>query len=321
MKCPIVTALAAVAFIGSAQAEDYPSRTISIVVPYAAGGAMDAVGRIVAEKLQQKLGVTTVVDNRVGGGGIPGMTYVSKSPPDGYTLMISSEVGQAIQPAMDPSFPLDSLNTFTPVALVGTFPQLLVTRRSLGVNSVAEFIARAKAVPGQLNYGSNGVGLTSHVAMEVLKKGAGLDIVHIPYRGAMAALTDLIGGRVDVNIQSLPNMTSQLDNPSLKVLAVLSEERDKRIPDAPTMIESGIPDFVFVSWTAVFAPPKTPPEIAAKISGAVIEAVNTTEIGERLKNVGFEPAGWDAARLDAFQRSVAERWKRIARETGIKLQQ
>jgi tripartite-type tricarboxylate transporter receptor subunit TctC len=282
---------------------------------------MDTVGRIVADQLHQRLGATTIVDNRPGAGGLLGMTYVAKASPDGYTLMISSEVGQAILPAIDPSFPLDSLNTFTPISLVGTFSQLLVTRRSLGVNSVAEFIARAKAAPGTLNYGSNSVGTTAHVGMELLKKKAGLDIVHVPYRGAMAALTDLIGGRVDANIQSIPNMTAQLDNPSLKILAILSPERDKRFPDIPTMIESGFPDFVFVSWTAVFGPPKMPPDVVANISSALSEAAKTAEVGERLRNVGFESAGWDAAKLDAFQRSVADRWKKISQETGIKMQQ
>jgi tripartite-type tricarboxylate transporter receptor subunit TctC len=320
VKHLLACALAAIATIGSALADNFPSRPITVIVPYAAGGAMDTVGRIVADQLQQKLGGATVVDNRPGAGGLIGMTYVSKAPADGYTLMISSEVGQAMLPALDPAFPLDSLNTFTPIALVGTFPQLLVTRTSLGVNSVAEFIARVKAAPGKLNYGSNGVGLTPHVSMELLKRNAGLDIVHIPYRGAMAALTDLIGGRVDANIQSLPNMASQLNNPSLKILAILSTERDSRIPDVPTMIENGFADFDFTSWTAVFGPPKMPDDIVTKISVALVEATKTPETGERLRNVGFKAEGWDAARLDAYQRTVAARWKVIARETGIRTQ-
>jgi len=155
--------------------------------------------------------------------------------------------------------------------------------------------------------------------MEVLKKRAGLDIVNVPYRGAMAAMTDLIGGRVDANIQSLPNMTAQIDNPSLKILAILSPERDKRFPNVPTMVESGYPGFVFVSWTALFGPPKLPPDIVAKLSGAVGQAVKEPEVAQRLRNVGFDPVGWDAAKLDAFQRSVAATWKTIAKDTGIKM--
>ena len=319
MKRYIVSAVALLAVIGSARADDFPSRTITIVVPYAAGGAMDAVGRVVSDSLHRKFNVASVVDNRVGGSGIIGMRYVAGAMPDGHTLMISSEVGQAIQPAIDPGFPFDSLNTFTPIALVGTFPHFLVARKGLGVNTVTEFVARAKANPGKLNFGSNGVGTIAHVGMEVLKKRAGLDIVNVPYRGAMAAMTDLIGGRVDANIQSLPNMTAQIDNPSLKILAILSPERDKRFPNVPTMVESGYPGFVFVSWTALFGPPKLPPDIVAKLSGAVGQAVKEPEVAQRLRNVGFDPVGWDAAKLDAFQRSVAATWKTIAKDTGIKM--
>lgn len=319
MKNFILGAAALLALAGSVRADNFPSRTITIVVPYAAGGAMDAVGRVVSDALHRKFNVASVVDNRVGGSGIIGMRYVAGAMPDGHTLMISSETGQAIQPAIDPAFPFDSLNTFTPIALVGTFPHFLVARKSLGVNTVAEFVARAKANPGKLNFGSNGVGTIAHVGMELLKKRAGLDIVNVPYRGAMAAMTDLIGGRVDANIQSLPNMAAHIDNPSLKILAILSPERDKRFPNVPTMVESGFPGFVFVSWTALFGPPKLPPDVVAKLSSAVGEAVKEPEVAQRLRNVGFEPVGWDAAKLDAFQRSVAATWKTIAKDTGIKM--
>ena len=241
MKRYIVSAVALLAVIGSAWADDFPSRTITIVVPYAAGGAMDAVGRVVSDSLHRKFNVASVVDNRVGGSGIIGMRYVAGAMPDGHTLMISSEVGQAIQPAIDPGFPFDSLNTFTPIALVGTFPHFLVARKGLGVNTVTEFVARAKANPGKLNFGSNGVGTIAHVGMEVLKKRAGLDIVNVPYRGAMAAMTDLIGGRVDANIQSLPNMTAQIDNPSLKILAILSPSGTRGSPMCRRWLRAAIP--------------------------------------------------------------------------------
>lgn len=319
MKRLITSILALSAMIGSAYSDTFPSRTISVVVPYAAGGAMDAVGRVVADSLAKTFGVTTVVDNRVGGAGIIGMRHVARAAPDGHTLMISSEVGQAIQPAIDPSFPFDSLATFTPVSLVGTFPHFLVARQSLGMNTVAELVAYAKANPGKLNFGNNGVGTIAHVGIELLKRKAGIDAVNVPFRGAMASLTELIAGRVDANIQSLPNMAAQLENPSLKILAIFSPERDKRFPDVPTMAESGFPDAVFVSWTAVFGPPGMPPTFVAKISGAISEAVKTPEVAQRLRNVGFDPVGLDAGQLDAFQREVAATWKKIAQESGVTL--
>ena len=306
-----------IATVVLARAADSPSRPITVVVPYAAGGAMDAVGRIVAQSLQEKFAVPAIVDNRVGANGLIGMRYVAKAAPDGTTLMISSETGQAILPTIDPSFPLDTLNTFTPISLVGTFPHFLVARRSLGVKTVADFVARAKANPGKLNFGSNGVGTIAHVGMELLKTKAGVDIANIPYRGSPAALFDLMAGTVDANIQSLPVLAGQFDNPSLQILAILSDKRDPRFPDVPTMVESGFPDLVFVSWTAVFGPPAMPSGAVAALSNALSAAAKSSEVAEQLRNVGFEAVGSDAATLDVFQRSVAAKWKAIARETDI----
>src|SRR6267154_2292728 len=238
----------------AADAQGFPTRAISVVVPYAAGGALDAVGRVVADELQQRLKVSVVVDNRAGGGGVIGMTHVSRSAPDGHTLMISSETGQAVLPAIDPKFPIDALNTFTPISLIGTFPHFVIARRSLGVNTVPELIKLARQNPGKLNLGNNGVGTIAHVGIELLKRKADIDITNVPYRGATAALSDLIAGTVDTNINSLPVIRGQLDNPALKILAILSPERDPRFPDVPTIVEAGLPDLVFVSWTAVFGP-------------------------------------------------------------------
>ena len=305
----------------AADAQGFPTRAISVVVPYAAGGALDAVGRVVADELQQRLKVSVVVDNRAGGGGVVGMTHVSRSAPDGHTLMISSETGQAVLPAIDPKFPIDALNTFTPISLIGTFPHFVIARRSLGVNTVPELIKLARQNPGKLNLGNNGVGTIAHVGIELLKRKADIDITNVPYRGATAALSDLIAGTVDTNINSLPVIRGQLDNPALKILAILSPERDPRFPDVPTIVEAGLPDLVFVSWTAVFGPAQMQRDVVERVSTALVEAVKTPEASQRLRNVGFEPAGLGAAELDRFQREVAQRWKAIAQETGIKLQQ
>jgi tripartite-type tricarboxylate transporter receptor subunit TctC len=305
----------------AALAQDIGTGPITVVVPYAAGGAMDSVGRIAADRLQGKLGVPSVVDNRVGGNGVVGMTYVSRAAPDGRTLMISSETGQAVLPAIDPAFPIDTLNTFTPVSLVGTFPHFLVVRKSLGVNTVAEFVAAAKASPGKFNFGHGGIGTIAHMSMELLQKKSGTQVQQVPYRGLTPALVDLLGDRVDGSMLSLPVLLPQLQNPALKVLAVLSPERDKRFPDVPTMVESGFPDVVFVSWTAVFGPPKMPAGVVARLSTALSEGINTPETVTRLRDVGFQAVGSDAATLDAFQRQVAANWKKIAQDTGFKMPQ
>lgn len=319
MKNRLMAAAVVLVVCGAAWAQAYPTRTVTIVVPYAAGGAMDAVGRVFADAMQQRFHSAVIVDNRAGANGVLGMNYVAKAVPDGHTLMISSETGQAIQPAIDPSFTLDSLNTFTPVSLLATFPHFLVVRRGLGINSVSELLAYAKAHPGKLNFGNNGIGTIAHVGIEVLKRKAAIDVVNVPYRGSMAALTDLLGGTVDANIQSLPVLTPQLNNPAIKILAILSAERDKRFPNIPTMAESGVPDFVFVSWTAMFAPPHMRKEIVARISRVLQDAAKTGQVGDRMHTLGFEAVGSDAGTLDRFQRSVAATWKRIARQTGVRV--
>ncbi len=321
MKRLLVGAMAVFVATGVARPEAFPSHPITMIVPYAAGGAMDAVGRIVTQKIQEKYANTAIVDNRVGANGLIGMRDVARAAPDGYTLMISSETGQAILPAIDPTFPLDTLSTFTPLSLVGTFPHFLVVRKSLGVDTVAKFLARAKANPGKLNFGSNGVGTIAHVGMEVLKLKSGADIVNIPYRGATAALFDLMAGAVDVNIQSLPVLSGQLSNPSLKLLAILSDERDKRFPDVPTMIESGFPDVEFVSWTAVYGPPKMSPDLVAKLSEDLSGMARAPDAAARLRTVGFEPVGSSASDLANFQQAVAQKWRGLARETGIRMVQ
>jgi tripartite-type tricarboxylate transporter receptor subunit TctC len=317
----IVAAFFAAAIIETALAQEFPSRSITIVVPYPAGGAMDAVGRIVANELQKKFQQNVVVDNRVGGNGVVGMNFVAKAPADGYTLMITSEVGQAVLPALDPAFNLDVMKIFQPLSLAGQFSHFVIVRSALGVNSLPELIDKARANPGKLNYGSNGLGTISHVAMEMIKKRANIDIVHVPYRGSTAALSDLLGGTLDTNLQSLPVLMSQIDNPAIKVLATLSATRDPRLPNVPTLVESGFAGLTFSSWTAVFAPAGLPPQVADKISAALAEAINTPEVRERFRSIGFEPVGSDAQTLDAFQHKVAETWKNVATETGITIGQ
>lgn len=316
----LVTVMLGCIGVSTAGAQGFPSKTISVVVPYAAGGAMDAVGRVVADELQQRLKATVVIDNRPGGGGVIGMMHVSRSAPDGHTLMISSETGQAILPAIDPKFPIDALNTFTPIGLIGTFPHFVIARRSLGVDSVPDLIKLARENPGKLNLGNNGVGTIAHVAIEMLKRKASIDITNVPYRGATAAVSDLIAGMVDTNINSLPVIRGLLDNPALKILAILSPERDPRFPEVPTIVEAGLPDLVFVSWTAVFGPPHVRRDVVDRISSALTAAVKSPEAAQRLRDAGFEPSGLGAAELDRFQRDVAKRWMTIAHETGIKVQ-
>jgi tripartite-type tricarboxylate transporter receptor subunit TctC len=303
----------------TAGAQDFPTRPITLVVPFPAGGAADGVGRTIADAMREQIGQTVVIDNRVGGNTVVGMQYVSRAPADGYTLLLSSEAGQAVLPAIDPSFKIDALNEFTPLSLSAGFGHALVVRKSLGINSVQELIARAKAEPGKLNFGSGGVGTASQISMELLKRRVGIDMVHVPYRGSQAAWTDLIAGTLDFNVQSMPVLTPHLGNPDIKILAVLSPQRIDRLPDVPTMVELGFPGFIFTSWMAVFGPAGLPAPIMQRLEHALVAATKSPESQKRLHAIGFDPFGTDGKALDEFQRDEARKWKDIARETGFSM--
>lgn len=300
----------------AATAQEFPSRTVTLVVPFPVGGAADAVGRTLADGLRAQLNQTVIVDNKVGGNTVVALQFVSRAAADGYTLVLSSEAGQAVLPAIDPNFKIDSMNELAPLSLTAGFGHALVVRKSLGINSVKELIERAKAKPGQMNFGSGGAGTASHISMELLKRRVGIDMVHVPYRGSQAAWTDLLGGTLDFNVQSMPVLTPQIENPNIKILAVLSPERIAKLPDVPTMIELGFPGFVFTSWIGVFAPAGLPAPIARKLESAMVAAGKTPELQNRLRAIGFDPIGSDAKTLDDFQKSDAQRWREIARETG-----
>jgi tripartite-type tricarboxylate transporter receptor subunit TctC len=303
----------------TAGAQDFPNRPIALVVPFPAGGAADGVGRTIADALRAQIGQIVVVDNRVGGNTAVGMQYVSRAPSDGYTLLLSSEAGQAVLPAIDPNFKIDALNEFTPLSLSAGFGHELVVRKGLGINSVQDLVARAKSEPGKLNFGSGGVGTVSQISMELLKRRVGVDMVHVPYRGSQAAWTDLIGGTLDVNVQSMPVLTPHIDNPNIKILAVLNPERIPKLPDVPTMVELGFPGFVFTSWMAVFGPVGLPAPIVQKLEQGLVTATKSREVQARLQAIGFDPFGTGAKALDEFQRSEAKKWKEFARETNFSM--
>ena len=222
-------------------------------------------------------------------------------------------------PAIDPNFKIDALNEFTPLSLSAGFGHALVVRRNLGINSVQELIARAKAEPGKMNFGSGGAGTVSQISMELLKRRVGIDLVYVPYRGSQAAWSDLIGGTLDVNVQSMPVLTPHIENPNIKVLAVLSAQRIDKLPNVPTMVELGFPGFVFTSWMAVFGPAGMPVPIVQRLEQTLVAAVKSPDAQRRLNAIGFEPFGTGAKALDEFQRAEAAKWKDIAHETGFSM--
>jgi tripartite-type tricarboxylate transporter receptor subunit TctC len=324
MLLRLLTALLCLACLTPAPAraqEAYPSRPITLIVPYGAGGAVDLIARVLADGLRAELGQPVIVDNRAGGSGLIGMRAAAAAAPDGYTLLLSSESNHIVLPLIDAKFPLDVAREFTPISQSGEFQHALIVKSAIPAKSVKELIPYLKANRGKLSFGSSGVGTMAHVAGELLTRETDAGMVHVPYRGSSAAMQDLIAGNLDVNFQSMPALRAYLDSPALRILAVLSPARLKDMPALPTMAESGFPDFVLVSWMGMFAPAALPPAIRDRLSTALVRIGKNPELQARIRNAGIEPVGSDAATFARFLDAEAKKWKAFVDRTGVKLSQ
>jgi tripartite-type tricarboxylate transporter receptor subunit TctC len=309
-------------FAGPAAAQsDYPSKPITLIVPFGAGGAVDLAARVVADGLRAELGQPVIVDNRAGGSGLLGMRAAASAAPDGYTLILSSESNHIVLPLIDSKFPLDTVKDFTPISLSGEFQHALIVKTAIPAKSVKELVDHLKTNKGKMSFGSSGIGTIAHVAGEMLSRETGAGMVHVPYRGSAAAMTDLLGGNLDVNFQSMPALRSYLDSPNLRILAVLSPKRMPDLPNLPTMAESGFPDFVLTSWMGMFAPAGLPATIRDKLGAALVKAGKDPELQKRLRNAGIEPVGSDPTSFSRFVDSERTKWKAFVERTGAKLEQ
>jgi tripartite-type tricarboxylate transporter receptor subunit TctC len=297
----------------------YPSKPITMIVPFGAGGALDLIARVLADGLRNELGQTIIVDNKPGASGLLGMKLAAGAAPDGYTIILSSESNHVLLPLLDRTFPLDVGKDFVPISLSGQFQHTLIVKKELPVDSVKELIAYLRANPGKLSFGSSGVGTQAHIAGEYLSLMTQSKMVHVAYRSSPAALNDLLAGNLDVNFQSMPAVRSYVDSPRLKMLAVLSAERLKELPNIPTMAESGFPDFVLSSWMGIFGPAGLPDDIRAKLSDALVKVGKNPELQARIRGAGIEPVGSDAATFAAFVDAENKKWKTFIDRTGIKL--
>lgn len=295
--------------ISSVQAQDFPNKDIRFIVPYPGGGITDLVGRVMAEGLSAQLdGATIVVENKEGGTGIIGMTEVVKSKSDGYTLLVGGLGGQVIPPYVNPNFPFDPHRDFVPLSKVAELVNVMVVNKDMKVNSVQEFIAYAKEHPGELNFGSSGIGATNHLAASIFMQETGIDMVHVPYKGGGEAVLDLRAGVIDLLFENLPTVLGTIEAGEVKALAVTSAERSAKLPDIPTIAESGVEGFNVASWMMMFAPEGTPSGIVSKIGDAFAAAVQTPEVQEKLQKLGFEPVGTSASDAAAFYNSELARW-------------
>lgn len=293
-----------------AGAQTWPTKPIRLVVPYTAGGSSDFVGRIMAQKLSEGLGQPVTVDNKPGVAGIVGTDIVAKSAPDGYTLALVGMTTHAANPSLYKALPYDPVKDFAPISVAIVSPLVLVVYPGLPVNSVQELIAYAKANPGKVNFGSAGVGNTLHLAGELFKSSAGIDIVHVPYKGASAALNDLLGGRIQMMIDLVQTPLPHIQAGKLRALGVTSTTRIPMLPDVPTIAESGLPGFEFATWIGIAAPAGTPKAIVDRVHAEMVKALAMPDVKEAFAKQGMVPA--PSASPEAFARQINAEKARIA---------
>ena len=309
-------AVAAPAFLRSASAENFPSRFVRLVVPFPPGGAVDNAARIIAGRLSEMWGQQMVVENRGGAGGNVAAQAVLQADPDGHTVYIAS-IGHAIAQFVTPSLSYDPVKDFAAVTLMCVYPNIMAVPNSSPSRSVEEFIARAKANPGKVSYCSSGIGTSLHLAGELFKKMAGVDLTHIPYRGAGPALNDLIPGRVDAIFANFPSTLPYVQSGQLRGLAVTTEKRQPEVPDLPAIAEF-VPGYDVSSWFALFVHAKTPPDIIARLNRDSIAALNTPAVKARYAQLGATVVGSTPAELGVFLQGEIDRWGPIIKAAGIK---
>ena len=314
----LTLAIACAAFALPAQADTYPSKPVRLISPAPAGGNADAVARTVFEPVGKALGQPFVVENRPGAGGNIGTEMAVGQPADGYTL-VEIITANTINATLYPNLKFDLMRDFTPVALAAEMPLILVVHPAVPVSNVKELIAYAKANPGKLNYASAGSGTGGHVAAELFKTLAGVDIQHVPYKGATPAVTDVIGGRCEIFFDGMPSALQHVQSGRLKVLAITSGKRSATIPDVPTVAESGLPGFDVNLWLGFMAPAGTPADVVKKLNTAVNDATQTAGVKERFSKMGLEPVQRTPEQFGALIRSEIARWSTIIKQSGAKV--
>jgi tripartite-type tricarboxylate transporter receptor subunit TctC len=306
-------------FVGSASAQaQWPTRVVKVVVPFAAGGTTDILGRLMAQKLSEEYGQQFIVENKAGAGGNLGADSVAKADADGYTFVIGTPGPHVINQYIYKNQPFDGVKDLAPVVVIARVPNLISVNPDVKAKTLQEFIALAKANPGKPSYASPGNGSTGHVATELLKSMAGIDLVHVPYRGSAPALTDVIGGRVEMSLDNLPAVQPHVEGGKLRALAVTTAKRWPELPDVPTVAEAGVPGYEASSWFTIAAPAKTPAEIIAKVNKSVNTYMADKEMIAKMRKLGADPVGGspdDMAKLIADENV---KWKKAIEFAGLK---
>jgi tripartite-type tricarboxylate transporter receptor subunit TctC len=316
----ILGAIALALACTGALAQAYPSKAIRVVVPNPAGGYYDVIARTVGQKLTDTLGQPMVVENRVGAGGIVGTEYTAKSPPDGYTIMVGGIGPHGIVPSLYAKLPYDPVKDFAPIILVATTPNILVVHPSSPFQNVQDIVAAARRKSGALSYASNGNGTSQHLSAEMLATTMGLKLNHIPFKGSAPAITAMLGGQVDFAFAVAPDALAHVKAGKMRALAVTGAKRAAPLPDVPTMIEAGVPDYEAIAWFGYFAPAGTPREIVDQLNAEIAKAIATPDVRERLAPGGLsELPGGTPERLGEFVKAEIAKWSRVVKESGAKV--
>lgn len=315
--CCTAVLLCAIALPAASQ--PYPAKPVRFVVPFAAGGPTDILARLIAQKLGEALGVSVVVDIRAGAGGTIGTELVAKSPPDGYTLLMGATSTHSIGPSLYARIGYDPIKDFAPVTLVANTPSLLAVHPALPVRSVKDLIALAKSRPGQLSYASAGNGSNNHLAGVLFSKMAGVNMVHIPYKGSGQALVDVIAGQVPLMFNNTASIMPFVRSGKLRAIALASAARSPLLPELPTIAETGLPGFEVRSWHGVFAPAGAPREITARLNAEIVKILRLPDVKERLNAQGVELAGSSPEEFAAFVRKELAKWARLVKESGARI--
>ena len=314
----IVAALLALCGAGLAHAQGYPNKSIKIIVPYPPGGPTDVQARVVGQKMGELLGQAVVIENRGGVGGMLGSTIVAKADPDGYTLLMGASGPQAIGPLMAKEPPYDPVKDFTPISLVSYSPLMLVVNpNKMKAKSVNDVIAAARSQPGKLNYGSFGSGTMAHLAGELFKTMAGVNVVHVPYKGSAPAMTALLGGEIDFMFDTVITALPHVQGGKLSGLAVTKATRSSAVPDMPTVAEAALPGFEAVSWIGLMGPAHLPKEVLDRLSGEMVKALADRAVRQRLEAAGAEPVGSDSATFSKQMKSELARWEPVVKAAGL----
>ena len=299
-------------------ADTYPNQPVKLIVPFAPGGTTDILARVFAQKMSDAWGQPVVVDNRSGAGGLIGSEMGARSAPDGYTLLLGTIGTHGVSTSLYSKIPYHPEKDFAPITLLATLPNILAINPAVPAKNVKELINYAKANPGKVAYASAGNGTASHLAGELLRKSADIDIIHIPYRGSSPALTDLMGGRVALTFDYTPSALPYVRSGKLRGLAVTGASRTKAAPELPTMIEEGLPNFNMVTWYAIYAPRGTPPEIVTKVRDTIAKAATAPDIVKRMDDLGVDLVASTPDELAQFQHAEIERWSKFIKEMNIK---